>query len=124
MAAVTAARGQLDRGGYPTNDPPNRVGYSAGAAAVSDEDYFQYGAHQDPVTLRAHYLQTALQISTTEDGWVYLLNPQVVDERGEWEAWDFGTKLAGADRYRSFWELLQAVCQRELEELSDEDNSC
>ncbi|MBE9114806.1 SMI1/KNR4 family protein [Lusitaniella coriacea LEGE 07157] len=76
---------------------------------ISDEKYFQYGEHQDCVYMRSRYLETALQISTDEDGYVYLLNPMVVDERGEWEAWDFGNKHPGAYRYRSFWEMMQAT---------------
>ncbi len=95
--------------------------WNDGDDEISDDDYFQYGAHQDSVNLRTHYMQTALQISTTEDGWVFLLNPQIVDEQGEWEAWDFGTKLPGADRYRSFWDMMQVVCERELEALSEDD---
>ena len=56
-------------------------------------------------------MKTALQISSTLDGWVYLLNPQVIDTRNEWEAWDFGTKISGANRYRSLWEMMQSVYQ-------------
>lgn len=84
---------------------------------VSDDLYFQYGEHQDCCQIRNRYLKTALQISTDEDGYVFLLNPMVTDERGEWEAWDFGTKYPGAYRYRSFWEMMQAVYQRSLDEL-------
>jgi len=61
--------------------------------------------------MRRVYLRTALQISSEEDcdGDLYLLNPKIVDARGEWEAWDFGNKNPGADRYQSFWEMIQAV---------------
>jgi hypothetical protein len=76
---------------------------------ISDEVYFQYGEHQDCCTARFQYLKTALQISDYEEGYVYLLNPMVVDERGEWEAWDLGSKYPGAYRYRSFWEMMQAT---------------
>ncbi|WP_017662249.1 SMI1/KNR4 family protein [Baaleninema simplex] len=76
---------------------------------MSDEDYFQYGEHQDCCQFRSQYLKTALQISTDCDGYVYLLNPEVIDERGEWEAWDFGNKYPGAYRYRSFWDMMQAI---------------
>lgn len=75
---------------------------------VSDEEYYQYGGHQDPVNLRTEYLHSALQISSIEEGSVFLLNPKVVGERGEWEAWEFGTAIPGAYRYRSFWELMKA----------------
>ncbi|MCF4970538.1 SMI1/KNR4 family protein [Nostoc sp. CMAA1605] len=79
---------------------------------VDDETYFLYGRHQDPCHIRTRYMKTALQISTDEDGYVYLLNPMVIDEQGEWEAWDFGNKIAGAYRYRTFWDMMQAVYKR------------
>jgi hypothetical protein len=31
----------------------------------------------------------------------------VVTPDGEWEAWFFANWLPGANRYRSFWEMLQ-----------------
>lgn len=86
---------------------------------VDDEKYFLYGEHQDPCYIRNYYMKTALQISTDEDGYVYLLNPMVVNEQGEWEAWDFGNKIAGAYRYRSFWEMMQAVFKRSFKEEND-----
>jgi len=79
---------------------------------VSDEAYFQYGEHQNCGLIRGKYMKTALQISFTQDGYVYLLNPQIIDSRNEWEAWDFGNKLPGAYRYRSFWDMMQKVYQR------------
>ena len=66
-----------------------------------------YGQEQDPITLRVEYLQTALQISDVGDSSIYLLNPQVVTEEGEWEAWFFANWLPGAARYRSFQELMK-----------------
>jgi hypothetical protein len=81
---------------------------------TSDEEYFQYGKYQDCVVMRRVYLRTALQISSDEDceGDIYLLNPKIIDSRGEWEAWDFGNKHPGAYRYQSFWEMMQAVYER------------
>ncbi|MHC5739910.1 SMI1/KNR4 family protein [Nostoc sp.] len=79
---------------------------------VSDEKYFQYGEHQDCIWIRGKYMKTALQISSSEDGYVYLLNPLIIDDRKEWEAWDFGNKLPGAYRYRSFWDMMQKIYQR------------
>jgi len=77
---------------------------------TSDEEYFQYGKYQDCVVMRRVYLRTALQISSEDcDGDLYLLNSKIVDARGEWEAWDFGNKNPGADRYQSFWEMIQSV---------------
>jgi hypothetical protein len=82
---------------------------------ISDEQYFQYGEHQDCCWIRTRYMKTALQISSTEDGDVCLLNPLIIDRRNEWEAWDFGNKNPGAYRYRSFWEMMQAVYNKSFE---------
>jgi len=79
--------------------------------AVPDDQYFVYGEGQDcSLSLHLEYLQTALEISDTGDG-VYLLNPKVVDSGGEWEAWFFANWNPGANRYRSFWEMMQAKYQ-------------
>jgi len=78
----------------------------AGDGAVSDEEYRVYGdAVAQP--LRAEYLQAALAVSDYGDG-IYLLNPQTVTPEGEWEAWFFAPWVPGADRYRSFWEMMSA----------------
>jgi hypothetical protein len=79
---------------------------------VDDEKYFQYGEHQNCCWMRGRYMKTALQISSAEEGDVYLLNPQIIDSRNEWEAWDFGNKNPGAYRYRSFWDMMQKVYKR------------
>lgn len=74
---------------------------------VPDDEYFVYGEGQDPVLMRIEYLPSALQISEEGDAAIYLLNPQVVTPEGEWEAWFLANWLPGAQRYRSFWELMQ-----------------
>ncbi len=79
---------------------------------VDDETYAQYGAHQNPVHVRTEYLYSGLQISNVIDGYVYLLNPKIVNVKGDWEAWDFGSKIPGAIRYRSFWEMMCALSER------------
>ncbi len=81
---------------------------------VDDEKYFQYGEHQNCCFLRGRYMKTALQISSAEDGYVYLLNPKIIDSRNEWEAWDFGNKHPGAFRYRSFWDMMQELYKQHL----------
>jgi hypothetical protein len=78
---------------------------------VPDERYFVYGADQDPINLRDEYLDATIEISDVADG-VLLLNPQVVSNDGEWEAWFFAAWLPGATRYRSFWELMQGERER------------
>jgi hypothetical protein len=81
---------------------------------VDDEMYGQYGAHQSSVHMRAEYLYSCLQISDDIDGYVHLLNPKTVNPNGDWEAWDFGSKIPGAIRYRSFWEMMCALNERIL----------
>ena len=77
---------------------------------MSDEEYGVYGEDQETGSLRLEYLETAFQISERERAGtaVILLNPQVVTEEGEWEAWYLAHWLPGAARYRSFWELMEA----------------
>jgi len=48
-----------------------------------------------------------LTISEPGDSAIFLLNPEVVDANGEWEAWFFANWYPGAARYRSFWDLMQ-----------------
>jgi hypothetical protein len=83
--------------------------------SVPDEEYFVYGDAQDCSLIRVEYLQTMLEISDRGDSSIYLLNPQVIDSAGEWEAWFFGNWLPGADRYRSFQEMMQAEYENFLE---------
>lgn len=82
---------------------------------IADEEYFDYGKDQDCSKLRVEYLKTAIEISDVGESSIYLLNPQVVTEDGEWEAWFFGDWLPGADRYRSFREMMEAEYQNFLE---------
>ncbi len=86
---------------------------------IPDEEYFVYGEEQDCITLRTEYLKTALAISEEIDAAVYLLNPQVVMEDGEWEAWFLDHKLSGADRYKSFREMMQAEKTRVMDNLQE-----
>jgi hypothetical protein len=74
---------------------------------VSDEDYFVYGVDQNSGNFRPEYQRSALQISPWGDSAVYLLNPVIKTKGGEWEAW-FRASWGGADRYRSFQEMMQA----------------
>ncbi|MGA7934184.1 MAG: SMI1/KNR4 family protein [Kovacikia sp.] len=83
--------------------------------SVADEEYFVYGEEQDCSKLRVEYLKTAIEISDVGEASIYLLNPQVVTEAGEWEAWFFGDWLPGADRYPSFREMMVAEYHNFLE---------
>ena len=55
-----------------------------------------------------YHLASALEVSDVGDGAVYLLNPNVRDGNGEWEAWFFSNWNPGAVRHRSFAEMMQA----------------
>jgi hypothetical protein len=74
---------------------------------LSEADHRVYGKQQRVSFFHYAYLQTALQISEQEDAYVYLLNPEVVTPEGEWEAWILGSKILGAQRWPSFWEMVQ-----------------
>jgi hypothetical protein len=70
---------------------------------VPDDDYFSY---ETPMDFRPSHLKESLQISDVGDAAVFLLNPQVINRDGEWEAWLFANWLPGVHRYRSFQELI------------------
>jgi len=78
------------------------------AREIPDDVYLVYGDKQDPVNMRDGYLKKALCISQLVDAGLYLLNPEIVTPEGEWEAWFFGYDLPGANRYRSFQEMMEA----------------
>ena len=88
--------------------------YTGESYDVPDSLYFVYGAEQDCVQFRAEYLRDCLEISHDGDSAVYLLNPRIVSTEGEWEAWFFANWNPGADRYRSFAELMHAHYERFL----------
>jgi hypothetical protein len=85
------------------------------APSVADEAYFVYGEEQDCSQLRVEYLKTAIEISDVGEDAIYLLNPRVITEAGEWEAWFFADWLPGADRYSSFQEMMEAEYDNFLE---------
>jgi hypothetical protein len=91
------------------------------AAALVGADDGVYGADQDPASFNAMHLETALEISDTGDSAILLLNPMVVTPDGEWEAWFFANWLPGANRYRSFPELMEGE-RRRLRELREVDD--
>lgn len=84
----------------------------------SDSRYFRYGPEQDPVDFRSHYLPRCIVLSNTwDDGSVLLLNTAITTYPSEVEAWELDHRLPGANRYRSFSELMEAIRQEELEGL-------
>ncbi|MBN9386576.1 MAG: SMI1/KNR4 family protein [Chloroflexi bacterium] len=78
------------------------------AFPVSDEDYFVYD-NDESLYYRGEYFETALDISDREYAGTakYLLNPQIINKEGEWEAWFYAHWLPGVIRYPSFWEMMQ-----------------
>jgi hypothetical protein len=57
-------------------------------------------------------LAKTLVVRDDEDGARVLLNPAVVDEEGDWEAWFFAHWVPGAEPYSSFRELLEETYSR------------
>lgn len=78
--------------------------WTAEGADISPEEH---RSRRDETVFRTEYLRTAVQVSDVGDSAVYLLSPDVVDE-DEWEAWLFASWIPGAQRYRSFWDLMRA----------------
>ena len=77
---------------------------------LPDKEYLRYGEDgANKLVIRSAYLQTTLEISDRERAGtaVYLLYPQIVTPEGAWEAWFFAHWIAGANRFRSLWELMQ-----------------
>lgn len=85
---------------------------------VHEHLYRVYGQAQDTSLVRNEDLRACLCVGVGDDGY-YLLNPHVITPAGEWEAWFFAPWLPGAERYRSFWDLMQAEFQK-VREIVDE----
>jgi hypothetical protein len=88
---------------------PDVIEAYADQEPVRDQDYFVYGTEQHSYLFRSEYLAHALRIGEREVAGtaLYLLIPDVVTARGEWEAWMLAHWLPGAKRYRSFRELME-----------------
>lgn len=76
---------------------------------ISEEAHRVWGADQDDGSFRLAYLDSLLEVSSGQRNVILLLNPEVTFPNGEWEAWDFGAWYPGAYRYRSFWDMMQAL---------------
>lgn len=86
---------------------------------VPDERYFNYSASQDPLTdMRREYIPGALVIcgEFSDVRGIVMLNPAVVDEHGEWEAWLSKGMYDGFRRYRNFAQLMESLYLREIAE--------
>ena len=84
---------------------------------LTHQEHCVYGDDQDCVNFRSAYLAGCLQISNDSEGGVFLLNPSVKTNDGEWEAWHFANYKPGADRYHSFKELIIYLLQRAQENI-------
>ena len=78
-----------------------------GPAIIPDDEYLVYGGAQHSYNVRFEYLPSTLEVSEMVESQVYLLNPNVMTAEGEWEAWFLAPWLWGAERYRSFWDLMK-----------------
>ena len=72
-----------------------------------DKEYFVYGSKQDPARYRTSYAKDLIAVSSHDSSTVYLLNPTVTFDNGEYESWYFDFH-GGAVRYKSFFDLMTA----------------
>lgn len=97
-----------------------KVWTSGGVMTVSDREYFEYDLNkQDIIRIRVEYLPECLLLSehygvSTR---YYLLNPAIIFENGEWEAWSLEPRIAGALRFRSFKALMEWLYMETITEL-------
>ncbi len=87
-----------------------------GLSSASEVDWFQT---TNPDWIDAYLKEGAdipglagtLQISAAVDGEVYLLNPTLETQSGEWEAWHFANFNPGEQRYQSLADLLEDLAE-------------
>lgn len=77
---------------------------------ILDQEYFVYGESHNPYTYRSEYFQTLLDVggSIVAYNYYYSLNPQIITNQGEWEAWWFDrlSPPYSVQRYPSFSEMM------------------
>ncbi|MBX3083676.1 MAG: SMI1/KNR4 family protein [Anaerolineae bacterium] len=78
--------------------------------SILDEEYNVYSEAQTSM-IRGQHFKSTLEISQYFDG-IYLLNPLTINVDGEWEAWFFAYWIPGAQRYQTFWDLMQGEYQK------------
>jgi hypothetical protein len=106
---ISRVWGTGEVGGFAARHPDWVRAYTIGAGVrLTDAEYLVYGSAQDPARFRQEYLNTAIEVSDVGDDAILLLNPETRTSDGEWEAWFFANWNPGADRYRSFWDLMQS----------------
>ena len=74
---------------------------------ISRKEYFSYTPKASEVFDKNHF-KTSLLLSdpVIGDSSMYLLNPMIVTEDGEWEAWFYAHWIPGVKRYPSFSHLI------------------
>ena len=80
--------------------------WGRGRSNISDELYLVYGPAQDCVHLRVEYFSSLLQVSDFVESAMLMLNPEILTSAGEWESWSFGNAKPGANRFRTFQEMM------------------
>jgi hypothetical protein len=86
----------------------------SGDLTVPDTDYFVYDDTQRFEFYRTKYLLNSVMISDWTDGSVILLNPNVWTGN-ECEAWVFANWMPGAQRYKSFEDLITGELKSTIE---------
>jgi hypothetical protein len=81
-----------------------------------EQEYLRYGPTQRDWPAPARYLKASLAISRNVDCAIYLLNPLVIDARGEWEAWRLSKH--GVHRERTFFDLMKYEHTRTVRNMS------
>jgi hypothetical protein len=83
-------------------------------ADLADDPYLRYDNLPPEGVIRPGHMRQCLMISHWGDAGFLALNPAQQHE-GEWEAWHFANWMPGAQRYRSFAELMQNSYQSYVE---------
>jgi len=86
-------------------EPSTIEAWSLPSGEVPDDLYFVYGKEQNSHFIRGEYLPDTLLVGQWDGD--LLLNPHVMTSDGEWEAWLLAAWMAGAERQRSFWDLMK-----------------
>ncbi|TQS25517.1 SMI1/KNR4 family protein [Microbispora sp. KK1-11] len=88
--------------------PSTVEAWSVSTDEVPDDLYFVYGKEQNNHAIRMEYLPDTLLVGLWDGD--LLLNPHVMTPDGEWEAWLLAAWMPGAERHRSFWDLMKDLC--------------
>lgn len=87
-------------------DPQVCSVWSRDQPPMLDSEYLRYDDSGDPVKFRGEYVPLSLCVSSLRWPDLFLLNPEVRDSDGEWEAWAMFPQLPGLIRRPSFATLL------------------